>query len=577
MAYDLAQVAGTSPAVSYTAAAKFGAGLATGYVGVATSPMVPAFCAGAKGTAYNPSVSASLECWVRRSDATGIAQTEVMVGEVNIAWLGIATDGSFIHSSQAGDAGVNTGLAICDNAWHHLAVVWNPTAGKLVYLCDGVVTDTVLVTKTTVTSRIFGLRCSPQSMSSIDMFADQTNGGCVDEVSICSPSPYSVSAVGQTYAVPTAAFSASRSGQIALYHLDDSLADSNATIAATDPKIIYSPGNWGLDGAGGLKTVCNGAYLRGAINTPSGTTDINLLFDTSGVGSPAPQISYRIDAGPWAVQEVAASIAVPIPASNTWNKHVIEVVAKASPEYLDRWGGNATKVGFRGFAAATAITSAPLPASNRRALFIGDSITEGIKTLAIDKPTETDNNDARQSWAFMQRDLLGIEVGVVGFGFIGVHHVGNGGVPVVQESIANLWSSGPARTFTGYDLIVVNIGTNDGDATTATFVAGYVTLLNTLLATSGTATVVAMRPFNGARAAEIQTAIGQCAAPGRVIYLDTTGFFTADSGDGVHPYGIAAQQIAPAVAQQLRAVLDAKKTVLLSSNGVAIPAAAYGL
>jgi hypothetical protein len=126
-----------------------------------------------------------------------------------------------------------------------------------------------------------------------------------------------------------------------------------------------------------------------------------------------------------------------------------------------------------------------------------------------------------------------------------------------MTSYPNLWS-GQTRTFSPVpDLIVINIGENDGSVATATEQANYVTLLNGLLTACPGTPIAALRPFSGKQAAAIQGAIALCNNPSLVTYIDTTGFFdTTLSVDGQHPLGVAnIQTIAPSVAGLLRPLL----------------------
>ena len=72
----------------------------------------------------------------------------------------------------------------------------------------------------------------------------------------------------------------------------------------------------------------------------------------------------------------------------------------------------------------------------------------------------------------------------------------------------------------------------------ATFRAAYTTFLTTIRSAYPNAKLVALRPFNGAQAAEIQSAVmvANTAGDQRVYYVDTNGWLGNDDFvDGLHP------------------------------------------
>jgi hypothetical protein len=141
----------------------------------------------------------------------------------------------------------------------------------------------------------------------------------------------------------------------------------------------------------------------------------------------------------------------------------------------------------------------------------------------------------------------------VGFGATGLSVSGSGNVPAPPSSYA-LLRQGVARQFTPVpDLVLVNIGTNDGSANT---VAAMVTVLNGILSACPGTTVAVLRPFNGNQAANLQAAIAACANPAACRGIDTTGMFDTTRGSdslGLHPtVANNLALIAPALAAKLR-------------------------
>lgn len=293
------------------------------------------------------------------------------------------------------------------------------------------------------------------------------------------------------------------------------------------------------------KTINAGAYFSALLTGTA--TSIVANFDVSGISNPAPQIAYRIDGGPWTTATVAATIAIPIPSTNTGAKHLVEVRVKSTPEAANRWAPQSTAVIFTGFTVAPSTVATGTVRKRRfNVLCYGDSITEGVRTLGQSQTLETDRNDASLAWAYPLGQLLGAEVGVVGFGATGWNGAGSGGVPALPSSYGLLWS-GASRVFTpAPDLVLVHLGTNDGADVTAAATA----FLNGVLALNGTTKIAVVLPWNGGHAAQLQAAIAASSAPSRVTYVDTTGWWNpADASDGLHPYGyVNAADLAPRLA-----------------------------
>ena len=327
-------------------------------------------------------------------------------------------------------------------------------------------------------------------------------------------------------------------------------------IAGDNAAIAFSPYTWNV-GTGKAITANAGAYFRTLF---TGTSCI-LNFDVSAMVSPASQVWWRIDNGPWTQAAVASSLTLTVPAITAGNAdvpyHLLEVVVKSMTETGNRWNtGNSTRVIFTGLtldasAAVLVPRAAPL-----NLLVLGDSITEGVRTLGEAAANDTDRNDAMMGWAHRLGALLGAEVGVVGFGASGLSVTGSGNVPILGTSYASLYS-GVSRSFSPTpDLVVINIGTNDGATNTVTAMTG---LLNALIAACPGKPIAVLRPFNGNQAGNLQSAIAACNAPASCAYVNTTGFFNTSYGAdalNLHPSGPNnLTQIAPQIAAQLRTLV----------------------
>ncbi|MDF2990819.1 MAG: hypothetical protein K0S37_1333 [Microbacterium sp.] len=330
--------------------------------------------------------------------------------------------------------------------------------------------------------------------------------------------------------------------------------------AHNNAAIVYSPWNWHIDGTRAL-TNNSGAYFKTLIT--GSPTGITLNFDVSSMIADATKIAYRIDrTGGWQVVSVAATVTVPLPArTSAWQKHMLEVVMIASSDGSNRWASPyVTAVKFTGIDVTggtptlVAPTKAPLTAT-----VLGDSITEGDSTVAA-SGSPTVRSDGTLGWAFLLGELLGAEVGVIGFARQGITWPGGGNVPALNDAW-NLQAAGLARSFAvDPDAVIINHGTNDaGNAVpAATFTAGLTTLLNNLLAQTTKARIMVIRPFNQAYSiSDFTDAIAATTKPSRITLLSGITWTGGDGFDSLHPGGWAnLSKYGPAVAAAVRTGLN---------------------
>ncbi len=324
-----------------------------------------------------------------------------------------------------------------------------------------------------------------------------------------------------------------------------------ATVAMNDPAFLYSPFNWGVT-AQSAKTINSGAYFKVLF---SGTS-CALTTDTSGDAAPFSEFWARIDGGPFSRYTLAAGNPVfAVGASLPNRKHILEVVIKSTSETIDRWSTQKTAVVFTGLTLdAGAIVAAPVR-KPFNILIYGDSITEGVLVNGSQGfANDTDRNDAVQDYSWLLAQEVPAEVGVVAFGYTGIIHLGNGNVPALGASYDHLWA-GQLRSFTSPppDLILYNEGTNDGSSITA----GMTAIAAALRTAAPDARQLLLLPFNGSHAADLKAAVAAMAST-KVTFGDTTGFFSsADSPDGLHPYGYThIASIAPQMARLVTPLLQ---------------------
>jgi len=378
------------------------------------------------------------------------------------------------------------------------------------------------------------------------------SGGSVNSSGMFT-APAATSSVQSITVTATSTQDGTKSGTATVTVPAATVTANNALLNAT-ANVLFSPYNWNIQ-ASGAKTINAGAYF----NTIFSGTSCTLNFDMTGIASPVPQLSYRVDRfGPWITVPLAAAVTISVPSETSGYAdkpgHLLEVLVKSMTETQARWSTQATAVSLTGIILDTGKVLRAPPALPRKAIFFGDSITEGVRTLNSTATGDTNRNDAGQCWSLEVGRILGAEVGNVGFGAAGFIATGSGSVPALPNSY-NLLYAGVARSFSPEpDFIVLMEGTNDsGNVTSAA-----TTVLNGLLAATSTTKIIVLRPFNGTtHAASLQAAIAACSAPSRCTYVDTAGFFvTANSSDNLHPYGVEnIVNIAPKVANAVRAVL----------------------
>jgi lysophospholipase L1-like esterase len=308
-------------------------------------------------------------------------------------------------------------------------------------------------------------------------------------------------------------------------------------IAANNPAILYSPYNW-IAGASAT-TICAGAYFRTLFTGNSCVLNVN----TANLSAPYSEIWARIDGyGPWTAYSVAATVTLAMPSDTTASAwHLLEVMVKSTSETINRWNAPSnTAVIFTGL-TIDAGASVYLPRSYPLNVFVlGDSITEGVRTINSTAANDTDRNDNKSCWSFQQRELLGAEIGICGFGATGLTKGGSGNMPAATV-YWNQQLPGVPRVFTpAPDLIIINHGTNDQSATPAAVTAALIQVLSGMLAATPQKTQIAvLEPFGGFQAAALQAAVSDVGST-RVQFVNTTGALNTAFGidpTGLHPTG----------------------------------------
>lgn len=329
----------------------------------------------------------------------------------------------------------------------------------------------------------------------------------------------------------------------------------------------YSPYNWDVTQQRAF-TNNSGASITTLIK--GGATKITLKFDVSNQSATVPsKVAYRVDEQEWIVVPITAQVVVSIPErTKAWTIHTLEVVLSTTSEAVVRWTSPyPSAMKFLGIDTVPEnCTAVKPPEKPLFGVVFGDSITEGIGTVGKGGDSTT-RSDALHSWAFQLGDEIGAEIGVVGFGLLGMSRAGHGGVPKLGDSWKNLAASIPRDLTPEPDFIVINLGTNDknGNIAVPTFTADYIATVNAMLKATANTKIFVMVPYGGHYGVlTYRDIVVGVSDPKRTFLVDTTGWWeTTDAADGVHPWGYTAPKHAKLLAVELTSRLTQNTRVSL--------------
>ncbi|ACU46825.1 neck passage structure protein [Lactococcus phage CB13] len=273
----------------------------------------------------------------------------------------------------------------------------------------------------------------------------------------------------------------------------------------------------------------SGTKVKSTINQGSelyfkvkNTTSINVNFIVN-TAYETPYFAYSID-GADMTRQLITSPTLP---TVSLDEHIIRVVVDGLTESEDKW------IGEKGFAFkditvdSTGTVTGVLP-KNKKIMFFGDSITEGIRVLNMN--ANSVGNSATAAFPYIASTNLNAISYRVGFGGAGVTKGGNGGVPSLINFIDNMTKNRLAPYYEP-DIIVVNMGTNDNDAATDVFKSQYTAAINRLLIKYSGTPLFIMVPFNGARKSEITDITNNK----KGVYMVDTNGWDISTTDGLHP------------------------------------------
>jgi hypothetical protein len=309
-------------------------------------------------------------------------------------------------------------------------------------------------------------------------------------------------------------------------------------------------GRWDLTTAGVAITVYSGAYVEAQFNG----TGISARLDLSHSQSPVTTVEWQIDGGSWTETDVKATMQLATGLAP--GMHDVVFMVRGTEELFNRW--NPPVVASLNFLGFDVTGGALVPTARPQRLkmeFIGDSITEGVRVY-MNNATDPWHTNGRLAYPCLTAQVLGAEWHQVGFGHQGVLQAGHGNVPVAADSFDWVYATVKRDPAWVADVVVLNQGTNDRDATSTAFQPAFAKYLDVIRAGYPQALFFVLRPFGGYREADIAAVVAAKIAAGdtKMFYVDTTGWLdpTTDYTEGLHPNVMGHQKATAALLVELR-------------------------
>lgn len=264
-------------------------------------------------------------------------------------------------------------------------------------------------------------------------------------------------------------------------------------VRPSDAHLWLTPCNWHIcDAPAGGATgaveqmavsACPGSYLRVRWEGGLSSCDtVHLEVDTSAPTMEYMTLSYAFDGGdplPVVLPHGNARARIELVSEQPLGPgpHELWVAILNSRQSIDRWGGNGDlpdgALRLRAVLLPPGARTLPPRPKPRRALFFGDSITEGVGSeFGHGSTGDLLANASTTTWASRVASALDAECSVVGFGRLGWTQTGNGNVPPFvsgddarPSSWNQVWAGVPRTFYCGaaaLDYVFVMLGTNDG-------------------------------------------------------------------------------------------------------------------
>ena len=319
-----------------------------------------------------------------------------------------------------------------------------------------------------------------------------------------------------------------------------------------DPQISYI-GRW-APYEGTMTAAVPGSRFRFAYEGQQAI----LCFQMFLLQLPTPHLYIRVDDG--AAVEVALERYIRVQARGE-GRHTVEVILKSMLEEMPRWHRPlVNRLSFLGV-EAEALVALPIPEKRKKTIeLVGDSITEGVLVDAPYGPMNTGEydrpftDDVTATYAWLTAENLGLEPLSMGYGAVGVTKGGLGGVPKAAEAYPYCFEGAPV-TYGHPDYVLINHGSNDILADSATYTADYTALLDVILQTHPSTQVIAMSVFNGTHAEALQRLVAEYNAQHgqHILFVDGSHWLPKEP---VHPlrdgHRLAAEKLTAVLRKELK-------------------------
>lgn len=261
--------------------------------------------------------------------------------------------------------------------------------------------------------------------------------------------------------------------------------------------------------------------------------------------------AYSIDGGPFIRKQFSDNV-VNLP--NT-NEHIVQIVMDGIGENDPIGGGKWTGqlgIYLTGLTVDAGTIKAIKPL-NRKAIFIGDSITEGINVLTTGAIGSS--NSASNNYAFQASKNLNTVPYMIGYGGTGVTN--NASFHKAIDAV-NYFYNGVQSDTPKIDYIVMAHGFNDntlinnGTVTVDQFKTSYNEVLDRMAVKWSGTPIFCVVPF-GAQA--LQQHIEACIASRPYCYLVSSAGWTISTTDGVHPDSAGSKVLGKKIAAAIESIL----------------------
>ncbi|MBR6427598.1 MAG: SGNH/GDSL hydrolase family protein [Clostridia bacterium] len=318
-------------------------------------------------------------------------------------------------------------------------------------------------------------------------------------------------------------------------------------IRTTDGMVYEKTGDSGINFTGRwFEKEIGGALHRVTVNdgsefqfAVSGTETVTVVF-TVITSLKTPYYAYMIDGSdPERKHITDGDISLP-----DTGDHVIRIITDGITESESKYK-NEIGFAFRDIDAhgGTVIGIKPL---NKTVMFMGDSITEGVRALSMD--ADSDGNSATHSYPWYCASRLGAIA--INCGFAASGTVGAGSFAPFLDTV-NRFSETRENSMPAPDVIVINYGHNDVYFKESDVTPRYNAALDALRTKYPDAPIFVLIPFSQTHADTIREC---CAGRDYITVVETNGW-NPSTTDGIHLNALGANSAGTRLAAEIKRVL----------------------